>query len=113
MRKQWYMLAYDIRDEKRLKRLHYVIRKEAIAMQQSVFLIHADQQQLQKIRTLVDKNTHTQQDDVRLYPLTHPDSMWMAGTQQRALDGIFTAKPTRKKREKGLLRLIGRLFKHE
>lgn len=112
MKKQWYVLAYDVRDEKRLRRLHYVIKKEGIALQKSVFLIQATQQQLKKIRELVTENTHTKQDDVRLYPLTHPDAMWMSGLQQSALDGLYAAKPSkdRKKKGKGILSLIGGLL---
>jgi len=76
MSEQWYVLAYDIRQAKRLQRLHYAIKKEATALQNSVFLFQADHKKLMRIKQMVKKHTHTQQDDVRLYPLKHPDSLF-------------------------------------
>ena len=77
MKKQWFLLVYDIRDDKRLRRLHRLIKKEGIALQRSVFLIHANQSQLKKIMAVVKKQTATLVDDVRLYPLRNPNILWM------------------------------------
>ena len=107
MKKQWYLLVYDIRDEKRLQKLHYRIKKEGIVLQHSVFLIHANQKKLNKITTIVKKQTATLADDVRLYPLCNPDVLWMAGCQQASLTGLYSAKPTAKK---GLFHLFKNLI---
>ncbi|HFQ90150.1 MAG TPA: CRISPR-associated endonuclease Cas2, partial [Desulfobulbus sp.] len=37
-RKQWYLLAYDIRNPRRLQRTHAFVKKLGIPLQKSVFL---------------------------------------------------------------------------
>lgn len=92
--KQWYLLAYDVRDPKRLSRLHYALKKKALPMQESVFLVHADAAKLKAILAIVKDRTHTREDDVRIYPLRHPNDMWMAGCQQATMSGLFAGKET-------------------
>ena len=88
MKKSWYLLSYDIRHEKRLRKFHYRLSKHAFALQKSVFLIEASEPEIQHIIKLVDQYTHTQEDDVRLYPIAHPKAIWSAGLQHRAFSGL-------------------------
>lgn len=90
--KTWYLLCYDIRCEKRLKKFHYRISKRALALQKSVFLVEANRAELGQIIELVEHHTHTHEDDVRLYPIAHPKAIWAAGIQHRAFAGIGTAR---------------------
>lgn len=94
--KQWYLLAYDVRDKKRLRRLHYALKKQALPLQQSVFLVQADKKRLKFLVGLVKSRTATNLDDVRVYPLHHPNDMWLGGCQQQALAGLFAGKPDKK-----------------
>ncbi|MFT4256103.1 MAG: CRISPR-associated endonuclease Cas2 [Pseudoxanthomonas sp.] len=64
-----YIVCYDIRNPKRLARVHRAIKKHAMALQYSVFLFTGTAQQLQhclsQLETLIDKRT----DDIRAYPI--------------------------------------------
>jgi len=90
--KQWYLLAYDIRDPRRLRRFHYRISKLALPLQESVFLLQADPEGLAALRELVKQLTHSRQDDLRLYPVTHPGAIWTAGLQKNALRDLYPAR---------------------
>lgn len=88
-KKRWYIMAYDIRDPKRLKRLHSYLKKRALALQKSVFVYKADDSSLERtmagVKALVDDG----EDDVRLYPITTPDAIWVAGKQASALGELY------------------------
>lgn len=108
-RQHWYLIAYDVRDPKRLRRVHYHIRKHAFALQESVFLVRTDQRGLaaleDQLRKLVDPRT----DDLRRYPVTGPAALWTAGRQEARLDGLHdAATPTARERgRRGLFGLFG------
>jgi len=38
---RWYLVAYDIADNKRLARLHRLMKKEGLAAQRSIFFVRA------------------------------------------------------------------------
>ena len=105
--KQWYLIAYDIHDPKRLRRFHYRLNKIALALQESVFLVQADKTGLDEIRAIVKDCTHTREDDVRLYPIASPGTLWSAGVQDRAFRDLHTRarkiQPSRFKRILGWL----------
>lgn len=81
----WYLIAYDIRDPRRLQRLHRALRAEALAVQRSVFLVAgsvpAVERLLDRLETLIDPCA----DDLRAYPVAAPDCLWLSG--QRPLQG--------------------------
>ena len=108
-KKRWYLLAYDIRKPKRLRKLHYFLSKHALAMQNSVFLFEAEPDALNNILDGVEKCSHSMEDDVRLYPLLNPNQIWAAGKQAKRFDGIYT--PMAKKQAKPRKGLISRLFR--
>jgi CRISPR-associated endonuclease Cas2 len=81
----WYLIAYDIVDQRRRQRLHRRLRREAIALQESVFLV---QQTQAGIATLLDTLTglmHRREDDLRAYPIPGPGELWLRG--KGAMDG--------------------------
>ncbi len=90
---QWYLLAYDIRHEKRLRRLHYFCKKHGIPLQKSVFLFKADAAGLEEVVEGVQARVSDKEDDVRLYPVSHPGSIWAAGRQSDKLRGLYGAAP--------------------
>lgn len=110
MKKSWYLLSYDIRHEKRLKKFHYRLSKCALALQKSVFLIEASEPEIQRIIKLVDQYTHTQEDDVRLYPIAHPTAIWSAGIQQQAFFGLSITKAPANSKATGFTQFIKRLW---
>lgn len=88
-RKQWFVLAYDVREPKRLRRLHYYLKKRALPLQRSVFLLHKKPSELNRVLQGVRQRTHKNEDDVRLYPVVSPNSIWAAGTQSNVLAGLY------------------------
>lgn len=91
-RRSWYMLAYDISDDRRLRQVHYFMRKRGLAMQKSVFFIHVNAselgQMLQRLRDMINSG----QDDIRVYPIRHPAQIWLSG--QQLLHGGNLLKPS-------------------
>jgi CRISPR-associated protein Cas2 len=104
-----YLIAYDIREPKRLNRVHYFISKKATALQRSVFLVKANQSDIKSITGGLLERADTQVDDIRLYPLQSVDKIWVAGKQAEKMSGLY---PSFSKKQKPSLtsRFINRLF---
>ena len=107
-RQRWYVLAYDVRDPKRLRRTHAHIKKHGISLQKSVFLIHADSKALARLKAGVLARVDKNKDDVRLYPIRHPGVLWAAGRQENKMDSLYAPAPEKKPR--GLPNRIRSLF---
>jgi len=105
--KRWFLLCYDIRNPKRLQRFHYRLSKEALALQQSVFLVRGDRAKIGRIEGLVKRYTHDREDDVRLYPIRNPGAVWTAGIQDQAFKSLYGGAPA-PKRGLGVLARISR-----
>jgi CRISPR-associated protein Cas2 len=90
---QWSLIAYDIRDPKRLRRVHAYLRQRAQALQFSVFLLETEESALRTILDGVRQRADTRHDDIRLYAVTDPSAVWSAGTQQAALAGLYVPQP--------------------
>jgi CRISPR-associated protein Cas2 len=106
--KNWYLLAYDIRDNKRLRKVHYFLKKQATALQNSVFLLHVDRKTLDSILAGVKERTKGTIDDVRLYPISNPHIIWAAGKQVGVMQSLYTGNPNAT--ESGFKRLFAGLF---
>jgi len=80
-RSTWYLLAYDVTEPRRLKRLHYRLSKhrQAMPQQKSVFLVEGDRQTVDAVLNMVGKIIHDREDDVRAYPVQHPSQLWLHG----------------------------------
>ncbi len=78
---QRWLLAYDIRDPKRLQAVWRSLRKEGVPLQYSVYLLAATRGQLDqvlsKLRQLIDER----EDDVRIYPINESTKIWGLGSQ--------------------------------
>jgi CRISPR-associated endonuclease Cas2 len=75
----WYLLAYDIREQRRLQRVHRYLSKQGIPMQKSVFFIFANTKALRDVIDGVEALIHRREDDVRVYPISHPSQVWLHG----------------------------------
>ncbi len=72
-----HIVAYDIANPKRLGRVHRYLKKQAVPLQYSVFLVELDQARREKLLRGLRELIDTRQDDVRIYPL--PDQPeWIA-----------------------------------
>ncbi|HGG59979.1 MAG TPA: CRISPR-associated endonuclease Cas2 [Gammaproteobacteria bacterium] len=97
-RKNWFIIAYDIRDPKRLRRVHYYLKKRALMAQRSVYLYKGDAGALGKIEKSLRKMTDSREDDIRLYPVRSPDALWEAGPRPGALQGALSGRRAAKPR---------------
>lgn len=78
--KTW-LVAYDIRDHKRLRHVHRYLRREGAGIQYSAFCVEADDRRiavvLERIRALIDSAA----DDVRAYHVPERCEVWQLGLQ--------------------------------
>ena len=78
--KAW-LVAYDIREPRRLRRVHRRLRKEGVPAQYSAFTVEADDEQIEcllgKLSSLIDASV----DDVRAYHLPASCTVWTLGVQ--------------------------------
>ena len=64
-----HIICYDIADKRRLARVHALLKRQATALQYSVFLFSGTEQQLNHCLAQLAKIMHPRQDDIRAYPL--------------------------------------------
>ena len=81
-KKSWYLIAYDVRDPGRLRRVHRYLKKQSLAAQRSVFIVYATQRRLQSMLKTISRIIKKDQDDVRAYPISHPSQLWFSGVMQ-------------------------------
>lgn len=81
-----YLITYDISDSRRLQRVHRLLKKQAIAMQYSVFIAVLNQPDRDELIAKLTKLINEQEDDIRLYPLPQKpkwyawgDALWPEG----------------------------------
>jgi CRISPR-associated protein Cas2 len=72
-----YLVAYDIREPRRLRRVHYRLKKIGLAVQYSVFMVEGHQRVLEVHNVLNDITA--KEDDVRIYQIQGRQSLWMSG----------------------------------
>lgn len=110
-RKQWYLLAYDIRNPKRLNRVHYFVKKKGVGLQRSVYLLRANKQGVDEVASGIKQRVKDNEDDVRLYPVQQPGSIWAAGLQAAKLESLYApAVKNKNTTGKGFFAGIKRLF---
>ena len=78
---QYWLVAHDISDPKRLQKVWRYLSKEGLRLQYSVYLLRATSDQMQSHMGMLASLTHAKQDDVRAYPLTQHARMWGLGVQ--------------------------------
>jgi CRISPR-associated protein Cas2 len=76
-----WMIAYDIRCPRRLRRVHAFLKAEAVWVQYSVFVTSANAQQLGVIRARLDDFIDRKVDDVRIYRVPQSPSLATLGHQ--------------------------------
>ena len=67
--KRPHLVCYDIADPGRLGRVHRYLKKTGLALQYSVFLLHVNARQLEKIHAALEQIIDPVEDDIRIYPL--------------------------------------------
>lgn len=90
--KRWYLIAYDIREPRRLKRLHYRLKKRALPIQYSVFSIRTTERELRALEAVI-KSICEAEDDVRIYATGSPQHYWTSERQALQIAGLYS-EPT-------------------
>lgn len=74
MKPRLYLIAYDIADPGRLRRVHRYLTQRAVAVQYSLFALDAGATTIAEVRDGLAERIDPGKDDVRLYALpAHPD----------------------------------------
>lgn len=110
-RQHWYLIAYDVREPRRLRRVHAYLRKRALAMQRSVFIIQTDSAGLTALEAGLRELVDARADDLRRYPIPSPATLWLAGRQGERLAGLHdgaTPAPRARRLGRWLKDLLGR-----
>jgi len=80
----WYMIVYDIADEKRLRKVHRVMKSNGLPVQRSVFFYSGHQKAVNQLLDKIAAVMSKEDDDLRAYPVRHPRNVW--ATQGSVLD---------------------------
>jgi CRISPR-associated protein Cas2 len=78
--KTW-LVAYDIRAPRRLKRVHRFLRREGLAVQYSAFCVDANDLQLLQMLVQLEKLLDSSFDDLRAYHMPARCPVWCMGRQ--------------------------------
>lgn len=89
-RSKTWLLAYDIRDPKRLLRLHRHISKIALPVQYSVFSLEATDAAMRDHLADISELINPRVDDVRAWHIPAHCKVWVYG-HQATLDGVHLA----------------------
>ena len=78
-RKGWYLIAYDIANPGRLSKVHRKLKNEGLAIQKSLFLVQETESRINKLLDSIASIMALCEDDLRAYPIMHPDKIWTNG----------------------------------
>lgn len=73
LKKKSWLIAYDISNPKRLGRVHRLLKKEALALQYSIFYYEGNVEELKCLLQDIEARINLKADDVRAYPI--PEKM--------------------------------------
>lgn len=65
----WHLISYDIRDKRRLARLHRHLKRSALMLQESVYLFAGSVEEWQNLKKGILQRIKKTEDDVRVYRL--------------------------------------------
>jgi len=76
----WYLVAYDITEPKRLRRVHRYLRQHGLSVQESLFFLCRTEAGLVDLLDDLAALMHLLRDDLRAYPVEHPSRVWLSGS---------------------------------
>lgn len=89
----WYLIAYDVRDPKRLRRVQRYLRTCAYALQESVFAWQGNQRQLAELKQQLTRLIRQSEDDVRGYPVPDGQAILWWGNSPMPLGIVDECAP--------------------
>lgn len=77
----WYLISYDIRNPRRLQRVHRVLKPRSYALLESLFLFNGSAAELEALRNALWKEIKPGTDDLLIYRLRtdQPIRRWGTG----------------------------------
>ena len=89
--KGWYLVAYDISNPSRLGKVHRMLKKTGLSMQNSLFLVHRTDKRMKRLVDKLSTVINPKEDDLRAYPIKNPKEIWTNEMRQTEyLPGIFS-----------------------
>lgn len=76
-----WLIAYDIRSPRRLRRVHRFLSEEGVWIQYSIFITQATPQRLGMIRSRIADLIDSRADDVRIYRIPRDPVLHTLGAQ--------------------------------
>lgn len=86
--RHWHLIVYDIRCPKRLRKVHAYLKKQAYALQESVFAWEGTDQELAELQTGLRQRMSEKEDDIRGYRLPVRQQLHLFGVSP-FVDDIF------------------------
>ncbi|MDQ7014833.1 MAG: CRISPR-associated endonuclease Cas2 [Gammaproteobacteria bacterium] len=108
-KKGWYLIAYDIKQARRLKRVHRFFKKRALWVQQSVFFAQCSEAELHDWLNEALTLMELKEDDLRAWPIYHPSKVWLQG-ESPFREGLTVPDRSRSEREGNPLTRLFRRF---
>jgi len=84
----WYVVAYDVSEPRRLRRVHRVTSTHGTFLQRSVYLFSGEGAALVKVLQDATLVLEQGQDDLRVYALSGPDDLWFLCGTAPPLTGV-------------------------
>lgn len=84
----WHLIVYDIRCPRRLRRVHAFLKKQAYALQESVFAWQGTEQELIELQQGLLERINSKEDDVRGYRLPANQKLHLFGVSP-FLDDVY------------------------
>ena len=88
-----WIVCYDIKDSKRLQRVHREMMKWGVPLQYSVFLVQASSAQLHRLMLTLEGHINTSADDVRAYRIPLEAECHIMGPSMLPEDILIPASP--------------------
>jgi len=71
-----YVVAYDVRDVRRLRRVHRTMSRKTVFLQRSLYLFQGAGAELTAVLREAGDRLEQSVDDLRVYALSSPDDLW-------------------------------------
>lgn len=78
-RQGWYLVAYDVFDPKRLRRVQKRLSEHGLPVQQSVYFLSDTPAALEHLLDDLEEIIHRREDDIRAWPISDPGDLWYRG----------------------------------
>jgi len=87
--KSVYLIAYDIKDDRRLNRVHRYLKGRGIHLQKSVFYCLLSEMDIKKVKRGLAELIEEKEDDVRIYPILVDFEAIVMGQGEKVPGGVW------------------------